>query len=37
MGSIPHPEDYNEYEYSLVYREAIGLLSLPWDPRRYRK
>ena len=29
--------DYNEYESSLDYREAIGLLSLPWLPQYYRK
>ena len=29
--------DYNEYENSLDYREAIGLLACPWEPQYYRK
>lgn len=30
-------DEYNEYENSLVYREAIGQLALPWGPKHYRK
>ena len=29
-------QEFNEYENSLLYREAIGMLALPWGPKHYR-
>ena len=35
MAEAVQIDEFNEYESSLLYREAIGLLALPWGPKQY--